>query len=77
MRMCCFRLRIRDQAGLTILWILRGVQLVTSLYAAQEAANNLDKEDRQLRLRDLIEKIEIVSNALGVDATTTDRLGGH
>lgn len=58
-----------EQAGLAVLWKLRRVQLLTSLYAAQEAANNLDKEDQQSRLRDLLEDVEIVSDDVGINAT--------
>ncbi len=65
-----------EQARLAVLWKLRGVQLITSLYAAQEAANNLNTEDQQSRLRELVERIEIVSNALGIDARIQDRLAG-
>ena len=71
-----FSAAYRDHARIAGLWQLRGVHLITSLYAAQEAANNLDEEGQQSRLRDLIEKIEIVSEALGIDATTQERLAG-
>ncbi len=65
-----------EHARLAVLWKLGGVQLITSLYAAQEAATNLNKEDQQSRLRDLIEKIEIVSDALGIDVRIQDQLAG-
>ncbi len=71
-----FSAAYRAQAGHAGLWKLRGVYLIASLYAAQEAANNLNEEDQQSRLRELIEKLEIVSNALGIDATTQDKLAG-
>jgi predicted nucleic acid-binding protein len=71
-----FSAAYREQAGLAVLWKLRRVQLLTSSYAAQEAANNLDATEQQSRLRDLIEKLEIVSDALGIDATTQDKLAG-
>ena len=64
-----FSAAYREQAGLAALWKLRGVQLLTSSYAAQEAANNLDKEDQQSRLRDLLEDVEIVSDEAGMGAT--------
>jgi predicted nucleic acid-binding protein len=62
-----FSAAYRQQAGLAILWKLRRTRLLTSLYAAQEAANNLDTEDQQLRLRDLLENMEIVSDEVGMD----------
>ena len=69
-----FSAAYREEAGLAVLWKLRGVHLVTSLYAAQEAANNLNDEDQQSRLRELIDEIEIVSDALGIDSTTQNKL---
>jgi predicted nucleic acid-binding protein len=64
-----FSAAYRDQARLAILWKLRGGQLLTSEYAAQEAASNLDKDDQQARLRDLLEDVEIVSDEAGMGAT--------
>lgn len=69
-----FSAAYREQAGLAVLWKLHGVHLVTSLYAVQEAASNLNQEDAQSRLRDLIEEVEIISDALGIDARTLDKL---
>ena len=71
-----FSAAYHEQARLAVLWKLRGIHLITSLYAAQEAANNLYKEDQQSRLRDLIEGIEIVSDALGINSTTQNKLAG-
>jgi len=65
-----------EQARLAALWKLREVHLVTSLYAMQEAANNLNEEDQQSRLRDLIEAIEIVSDASWIDSRIQDTLTG-
>jgi predicted nucleic acid-binding protein len=69
-----FSAAYQQQASLTVLWKLRGVHLVTSLYAVQEAATNLNKEDAQSRLRDLIAEVEIISDALGIDTRTLDEL---
>ncbi|MFZ1944207.1 MAG: PIN domain-containing protein [Acidobacteriaceae bacterium] len=69
-----FSAAYREQAKLAVLWKLRGVHLITSLYATQQAANNLDKDDRQSRLRNLIEGIEIVSDALWIDSKIQDKL---
>jgi predicted nucleic acid-binding protein len=71
-----FSAAYREQAGLAVLWKLRGVKLLTSSYAAQEAANNLDKAEQQSRLRDLLEELDIISDALGIDAITQDKLAG-
>lgn len=63
-----FSAAYRDQARLTVLWKLRRVRLLTSLYAAQEAANNLGNEDQQSRLRDLLEDLEMVPDEAGMSA---------
>jgi predicted nucleic acid-binding protein len=69
-----FSAAYREQARLAALWKLHGVHLVTSLYAVQEAATNLNEENAQLRLRDLIEEVEIISDTLGIDARTLSAL---
>jgi len=56
-----FSAAYREQAGLQILWKLRGVRLITSSYAAQEAAINLQDAEQQLRLRALLQDIEMVA----------------
>ena len=66
-----FSAAYRDNAGLQMLWKLRGVQLVTSWYAAQEAANNLPEEGQQLRLRTLLEGVEMVADGAEVGAATS------
>jgi uncharacterized protein len=71
-----FSAAYREQAGLAFLWKLRGVHLLTSLYATQEAANNLDEQDQQSRLRNLLEDLEIVSDDAGMEATTQIMLAG-
>jgi predicted nucleic acid-binding protein len=64
-----FSAAYREQAGLAILWKLRRIRLLTSLYATQEAANNLGKEDQQSRLRVLLEDVETVPSEAGMNAT--------
>ena len=59
----------RENAGLGTLWKLQEVQLLTSLYAIQEAANNLATEDQRARLRQLLEDVETVEAVLDLDAT--------
>ena len=71
-----FSAAYREQAGLAVLWKLRRVHLLTSLYAAQEAANNLDEQDQQSRLRNLLEDLEIVSDEVGMEATTQILVAG-
>jgi predicted nucleic acid-binding protein len=61
-----FSAAYRQQAGLQIFWKLRDVRLITSWYAAQEAANNLAEEDQQLRLRTLLEGVEMVAEGSDV-----------
>jgi uncharacterized protein len=51
----------RSDAGLLRLWRLKGVVLVTSDYAVQEALRNLPQEEQRMRLGTLIEDVEIVS----------------
>jgi predicted nucleic acid-binding protein len=64
-----FSAAYREQAGLAILWKLRRIRLLTSLYAAQEAVNNLGEEDQQSRLRVLLEDVETVPGEAGMSAT--------
>jgi len=64
-----FSAAYREQAGLAVLWELRRVRLLTSSYAAQEAANNLSQEDQQSRLRNLLESVEMVGSEAGLSAT--------
>lgn len=59
-----FSAAYRKDAGLTILWKLARVRLLTSYYAVQEAASNLDGEEQRSRLRRLLESLQIV----GADA---------
>ncbi|MGH9616007.1 MAG: hypothetical protein ACRD28_04630 [Acidobacteriaceae bacterium] len=56
-----FSAAYREEAGLSVLWKLSGVHLITSLYAAQEAANNHAIDVQQSRLRHLPEDVEIVA----------------
>ena len=51
----------RSDAGLLRLWRLKGVALVTSDYAVQEALRNLPQEEQRTRLGTLLEDFEIVS----------------
>jgi predicted nucleic acid-binding protein len=54
-----FSAAYREQAGLTRLWRLDGVELITSDYAAQEAAANLADPAQRIRLRKLLSALAI------------------
>lgn len=61
-----FSAAYRENGGLTAIWKLEKVRLLTSLYAIQEAANNLAEEDQRARLRQLLEDVETVEAGLDV-----------
>ena len=52
-----FSAAYREQAGLLRLWRLHGVQLMTSVYAAQEAASNLAEVAQRDRLAKLLQPL--------------------
>lgn len=52
----------REQAGLLQLWRLAGVELMTSDYAAQEAAANLTDPAQRNRLTKLLKTLTIISH---------------
>ena len=58
-----FSAAYREGAGLTKLWRLRRVHLLTSLYAVQEAKNNLEETDQQTRLDQLLETVEVLKSS--------------
>ena len=62
-----FSAAYREGAGLQALWSralkLKGVELLTSGYAAEEARRNLDTEDRRKRLEKLLAAVSIESEA--------------
>ncbi len=51
----------RSDSGLLRLWQLKGVRLLTSSYAAEEARVNLPGEDQRRRLEDLLGRLEMVA----------------
>ncbi len=53
----------REDAGLARLWQLPAVQLLSSRYAAEEAARNLDTPAQRVRLTRLITGVELVPDA--------------
>ena len=56
-----FSAAYRPNAGLTRLWQLDKVELLTSDYAAQEAMLNLTEKDQRVRLTKLLEKVRIIT----------------
>jgi predicted nucleic acid-binding protein len=64
----------REGAGLLKLWRLRGVQLVTSRYAAAEAGRNLDMADQRRRLDELLADVETVDEVDTRTIATEPRL---
>jgi len=58
-----FSAAYREQAGLLRLWRLAGVELMTSDYAAQEAAANLTEPAQRSRLAKLLKTLAIVPHA--------------
>src|ERR1039458_6253327 len=58
-----FSAAYREGAGLTKLWHLTKVRLVSSNYAVEEARRNLAEEDQLERLAKLIKSIDLVSTA--------------
>jgi len=56
----------REQAGLLRLWRLTGVELMTSDYAAQEAAGNLTDPAQRSRLTKLLKTLAIIPHSCGM-----------
>lgn len=64
-----FSAAYREPSRLAALWKLKQVQMLTSSYAAQEAANNLDRECQLSRLRELLADVEMVGSGAGMGET--------
>jgi len=58
-----FSAAYRKGAGLARLWRLKGVELVTSQYAAAEARTNLDTDEQRKRLGKLLSDLACVAEA--------------
>ena len=54
----------RKDAGVRVRWNLRGVELVTSEYAVEEARRNLAALSQQQALDELLETIDVVDHQL-------------
>lgn len=56
-----FSAAYRPDAGVARLWKLKNVELMTSVYAAEEARVNLNEEAQHRRLAVLLESVRIVT----------------
>ncbi len=63
-----FSAAYRAGSGLTRLWRLEGVELLTSAYAAEEARRNLSEASQRARLEGLLGKVRIVGEARAAGA---------
>ena len=63
----------REQAGLLTFWYLEGVNLVSSLYALEEARRNLDLAEQRKRLEKLLVKVNVISS-LGTNITLPENV---
>ena len=52
-----FSASYRNQSGLLKLWEIKSVNLISSVYAVEEARRNLDTEPQKERLEKLISKL--------------------
>ena len=74
-----FSAAYRPGSGLTLLWNLEGVELLTSAYAAEEARRNLSEESQRARLARLLAKVHIAGGTAakalppGVELPVKDR----
>ena len=62
-----FSAAYRSEAGLHRLWDLKGVELVSSAYAVEEAARNLPSSEKHRRLDRFLRKTRIVSEPSATD----------
>jgi predicted nucleic acid-binding protein len=67
-----FSVAYKEKAGLLRLWRLHGVKLVTSEYAAEEAAVNLTESVQRDRLAKLLKDIEITRHVSPLPALPAD-----
>jgi predicted nucleic acid-binding protein len=69
-----FSAAYREDAGLRRLWQLDGVVLITSRYAAEEAARNLHEPAQRRRLEVLLEDLLIVDETGSTHGAGDERL---
>ena len=63
-----FAASYRENAGLTCLWKLEGVELVTSDYAYEEALRNLTEAAQHRRLNQLMKRVSRAALKVGVSS---------
>lgn len=54
-----FSAAYRVGSGVNRLWRVKGVELLTSSFAVEEARRNLQEPDQQARLAELLKKVEV------------------
>lgn len=59
-----FSAAYRPKAGLTKLWTLKDVELITSYYALEEARTNLQEQLQRARLNRLIGTLRVISEVI-------------
>ncbi len=62
-----FSAAYHPDAGLDRLWSLSGTQLITSVYAVEEARRNLDQLKQRRELEELLDSVRIISTAASTD----------
>lgn len=74
-----FSAAYRPGSGLARLWALKGIELLTSAYAAEEARRNLSEGSQRARLERFLAKVGIVAKPttgalpLGIELPVKDR----
>jgi predicted nucleic acid-binding protein len=73
-----FSAAYRRDARVRELWRRKGIKLVTSLYAVEEARRNLDLPEQRKELEELIGKMEVLGRSpgerrLAIDLSQKDR----
>ena len=59
-----FSAAYRSGAGITQLWALDDVELLTSAYAVEEARRNLDRDEQRTLLDELLVRVRVVPESL-------------
>jgi predicted nucleic acid-binding protein len=73
-----FAAAYRRDARVRELWALKGVKLVTSRYALEEARRNLETREQRQRLEELVQALEVLTGStaergLAVELSEKDR----
>jgi predicted nucleic acid-binding protein len=62
-----FSAAYREDSGLLRLWDMQDVELVTSVYAVEEARRNLDTSERIERLEGLLQEVRLLPEVRDLD----------